>query len=225
MKTTYSVKGMHCGSCVGKVGNALSHVPGVTKVNVILKEEVAEVESTDTLSLESLSQALSGVGKYTIAPATRGSALSAQVKKLRTFLPLIIIFSLVILWTLVRQYQNGVNLMDAMLDFMGGFFLLFGGLNLVLGGLFEVLDVVLVEHRASQDRRRDGGPTLQQLQLTQALLQKHIDPLHHTVHHHLFKTLRQGRLRRLARRGGHGLGCVHHCGRLRWQLRGRHDNR
>jgi copper chaperone CopZ len=131
MRQVYSVKGMHCGSCVGKVGKALSHVPGVTKVNVLLKEEAAEVESIDTISLESLSQALAGVGKYTIAPATRGSALFAQVKKLRTFLPLILIFSLVILWTLVRQYLNGVNLMDAMLDFMGGFFLLFGALKVI----------------------------------------------------------------------------------------------
>ena len=131
MKTTYSVKGMHCGSCVGKIGKAIAHVLGVTKVNVILKDETVEVESIDMLSLEQLAHALAQVGKYTIAPQTRKSALAVKLKKLRTFLPLAIIFSFVILWTLVRQYINGPSLMDAMLDFMGGFFLLFGGLKVI----------------------------------------------------------------------------------------------
>ena len=129
MKTTYSVKGMHCGSCVGKIGKAIAHVSGVTNVSVDLAHEEAHVESAAALQLETLSEAVAKVGKYTIAPQVKKSALILFAKKTKTFLPLIIIFSLVVLWTLIRQYLYGANLTSAMLDFMGGFFLIFGGLK------------------------------------------------------------------------------------------------
>ena len=49
--------------------------------------------------------------------------------------------------------------------------LLLGGLDLVLGRFFEILDVVGVEHGARQGRRGRRGAALQELQLAQPLLQ------------------------------------------------------
>ncbi len=138
MKTTYSVKGMHCGSCVGKVEKAIAHLGGVTSVHVDLAKEEAHVESREVLSLEALSNAVAKAGKYTITQQLKKSRLEIFVKKAITFLPLIIIFSLVALWTLSRQYLYGANLMDAMLDFMGGFFLVFGSLKVASWKAFAV---------------------------------------------------------------------------------------
>ncbi len=49
--------------------------------------------------------------------------------------------------------------------------LLLGRLDLVLGRLFEVLDVVGIEHRAGTSGARSRGAALQELQLAQPLLQ------------------------------------------------------
>lgn len=49
---------------------------------------------------------------------------------LKTFLPLILIFSLILLFTLSRQLLYGWDLQRAMYDFMGSFFVVFGGFKL-----------------------------------------------------------------------------------------------
>lgn len=52
--------------------------------------------------------------------------------RFKDFIPLIVIFSLIILFTLVRQFISGDwNMMDAMSDFMAGFFLIFGSFKII----------------------------------------------------------------------------------------------
>jgi copper chaperone len=40
----FAVEGMHCQGCVRSVTGAVSHVPGVTRVDVSLEQKVATVE-------------------------------------------------------------------------------------------------------------------------------------------------------------------------------------
>ncbi len=52
--------------------------------------------------------------------------------RVKDFIPLIVIFLCIILFTLVRQFIAGDwNMMDAMNDFMAGFFLVFGTFKLI----------------------------------------------------------------------------------------------
>lgn len=50
---------------------------------------------------------------------------------LKDFLPLIIIFCIIIIFTLVRQWISGWDIKSAMNDFMAGFFLVFGGFKIL----------------------------------------------------------------------------------------------
>ena len=66
---------------------------------------------------------------------------------IKDFLPLIVIFAIIISFTVVRQWLFGAwNWMDAMNDFMGAFFIVFGCFKLVnLNGFVEayrIYDVV-----------------------------------------------------------------------------------
>ncbi len=58
--------------------------------------------------------------------------------RLKDFLPLIIIFSLIIAFTVLRQWYLGINLANAMYDFMAAFFLVFGFFKVInLAGFAE----------------------------------------------------------------------------------------
>ncbi len=50
---------------------------------------------------------------------------------LKNFLPLIIIFSLIIAFTIIMQIINGFNIHAAMYDFMGAFFVVFGFFKII----------------------------------------------------------------------------------------------
>ncbi len=51
---------------------------------------------------------------------------------LRDFLPLIIIFTAILLFTIIRQYMAGSwQLLNAMNDFMAGFFIIFGTFKII----------------------------------------------------------------------------------------------
>jgi len=49
----------------------------------------------------------------------------------KDFLPLIVIFGLIIAFTLIGQLRSGWNMTHAMNDFMGAFFIVFGGFKLL----------------------------------------------------------------------------------------------
>ena len=44
VKKEFTVGGMHCGGCAGSVTRAVSHLPGVRKVDVSLENKAATVE-------------------------------------------------------------------------------------------------------------------------------------------------------------------------------------
>ncbi|WP_397543281.1 heavy metal translocating P-type ATPase [Roseovarius salis] len=59
---TLSIDGMSCGSCVGRVENALAGVPGVKNVSVNLAGESAQLDIDETTRLRDVATALEKVG-------------------------------------------------------------------------------------------------------------------------------------------------------------------
>jgi hypothetical protein len=56
---------------------------------------------------------------------------SVQQLRFKDFVPLIIIYSIVFIFVGVKQVLYGYDLMRAMRDFMGAFFIIFGGFKLI----------------------------------------------------------------------------------------------
>ena len=120
MKTTYFIDGMHCQQCVGKVEASLGKLPGVTALVVTIGK--AEIESTQELPRQSIESALLEAGNYRLATSSWA---------IKTYIPLIIAFGSVVLWTILRRMMLGWEMQAAMYDFMGAFFLIFGALKVV----------------------------------------------------------------------------------------------
>jgi copper ion binding protein len=62
MKTTLSITGMTCEHCVKHVTSALEQIPGVSSVEVRLKENSARVEHAESVSLAGLKAAVEEAG-------------------------------------------------------------------------------------------------------------------------------------------------------------------
>jgi len=115
---TYSVKGMHCASCVAIITKKLSALDGVSKVEVNLATETARIEFTgEPLSLESLNELLGKYGFSLVEQAPPKAAapkptadrraskkqekldeLLRQKRQVQIALPLALLFFAVMLW-------------------------------------------------------------------------------------------------------------------------------
>ncbi|MDR2481090.1 MAG: cation transporter [Spirochaetaceae bacterium] len=62
MKTKVTVEGMSCEHCVKAVSSAIKEVQGVHKAEVNLKSKTAEIEHSETVTLESLKTAIEQAG-------------------------------------------------------------------------------------------------------------------------------------------------------------------
>ncbi|HQW12807.1 MAG TPA: heavy metal-associated domain-containing protein [Saprospiraceae bacterium] len=67
MKEKYSISGMTCEGCKSHVENTLRQVPGVTEVQVDLKQGEAEITSSTEVDLATLEAAMSS-SHYGIHP-------------------------------------------------------------------------------------------------------------------------------------------------------------
>ncbi len=83
-KSIFPVSGMTCASCVGRVEDALSAVPGVVSVNVNLASEKATVEYTDDMRVADLQKAAEDAG-YDLGPeaATLEDVSTASQREMR----------------------------------------------------------------------------------------------------------------------------------------------
>ncbi len=138
MKTTYSVTGMTYGKCATSVEQVISSIPEVQDVHVNFQTHKIENISSIGLSTSTLNDAVSKVGKYVVSDQLSKNYLSFYKKKIRVFLPLIIIFAIILIWTATHQAIQGFTLHNAMHDFMAGFFLIFGGLKILNWSNFAV---------------------------------------------------------------------------------------
>lgn len=124
MKQGYTIAGMTCGGCVASVREKLSKVSGVESVNVNLEKEEAEVHMKHLVPLSDLKAALPE--KYTIE--TKSAHVPMDISngksKFQQLQPLFLIFAYLFGAALLLNYQHW-NTSEAMLDFMGLFYIVF----------------------------------------------------------------------------------------------------
>ena len=123
------VAGMTCTSCVARIEYALNGVTDVQHVHVDLKQGTAMVSGSDSISRETLVQAVLGAGYSVIADEVAEAdttTASASPTSAASFAPLLVAVALIGLGSLAAGGSEGF-----MARFMGGFFLVFGGLKLL----------------------------------------------------------------------------------------------
>ncbi|MEM8846661.1 MAG: heavy metal-associated domain-containing protein [Bacteroidota bacterium] len=125
MEQTYSVTGMTCQGCVASVKEKLSKVDGVLNVVVDLEKGEASMQSSKSIALTQLQSALPT--KYTIAG--KGNVLSSresseEKSKWGQLRPLFLIFAYLLAASFLLNYKDW-STSEAMLDFMGLFYIVF----------------------------------------------------------------------------------------------------
>ena len=148
---TYQLSGMHCGSCVGRVQQALESIDGVKKAIVSLSPQEAVVNMSRHLDTATLNRAVQTAGAYSLtegvqvidtmkqAEPVMTSSLainpdSADAFSLAAYKPLLLILAFIVGVTSLVELREGEFVwMRAMNHFMAGFFLVFS--------FFKLLDV------------------------------------------------------------------------------------
>jgi len=126
MKITYSVAGMHCESCVKKIESQIQ--PHVEDIQVTLNPPQVVITTKSAPNLALLNEELKKIGKYSFSEKTESRAEpNPEVKSwFKTYLPL---FVIVLMITLVSA-QSWPDREAFMLNFMAGFFIVFGSFKL-----------------------------------------------------------------------------------------------
>jgi copper chaperone CopZ len=125
----YYISGMHCQKCANKATELIYKVPGISFAHVSLITAKLSFESTRDIQLAEFAASLANT-KFAISP--HRPALSYMVEKwFGRYRPLVIVFSVIVLWTIIHQNFVGASVHGALTDFMAGFFLILGGLKVV----------------------------------------------------------------------------------------------
>jgi copper chaperone CopZ len=126
MKITYSVTGMHCEGCVKKIESQIQ--PHVEEIRVTLNPPRAVITTKSVLSLDHLNKELSKIGEYRFSEKTESlDEPNTEIKSwFKTYQPL---FVIVLMITLVSA-QSWPDREACMLNFMAGFFIVFGSFKL-----------------------------------------------------------------------------------------------
>lgn len=134
MTQDFSVRGMTCEGCVAQVSNHLKSLEGTELVMVDLKAEKATISANRQLTLEEIQAKLPE--KYTVTDSIIPTHLlqddPTATSKWRQLRPLILVFGYLIGGTVLMN-ATAWNTKDAMLDFMGLFYMVFS--------FFKLLDV------------------------------------------------------------------------------------
>ncbi len=136
MTHTYIVKGMTCNGCRTDVEKRLQAISGVQNATVTLENEQAVISMNSHVAIETFQNALPE--KYTIQEKKNVFDNSAFAKaepkksKLEQLKPLFLILGYISVATILLNYQRE-SLDEAMLDFMGMFYIVFS--------FFKMLDL------------------------------------------------------------------------------------
>ncbi|MGB1480757.1 MAG: heavy-metal-associated domain-containing protein [Flavobacteriales bacterium] len=126
------VTGMTCTSCVARVENALSEVGGVEHVHVDLKQGTAMVSGNGDLGRNELVSAVVGAGYSVVSAAVAEAEEQATKDVSRTTTTLLSLAPLFVAVGLIGAGSLASGGMEGFMGrFMGGFFLVFGGLKLL----------------------------------------------------------------------------------------------
>ena len=131
MKTTFKISGMTCNGCRSTVENKLSSLDGVDNVQVNLTNGEAIIYSKNPISFSLISNSLPS--KYrvirNIPDQDNEMIKSNKIKQLK---PLFIILGYISVTSILLNFRNW-NSTNAMLDFMGLFYIIFS--------FFKILDI------------------------------------------------------------------------------------
>ena len=131
MKTTFKISGMTCNGCRSTVENKLSSLDGIDNVQVDLNNGEAIVYSKNPISFSLISNSLPSKYKVISKRDAKDNMIikSSKIKQLK---PLFIILGYISVTSILLNYRNW-NSTNAMLDFMGLFYIIFS--------FFKILDI------------------------------------------------------------------------------------
>lgn len=138
MRKTYIISGMTCNGCKDSVEKKLSAIKGVTNVFVDLEKAEASLDVQSPVPVSQLQQALPD--KYVVSEKKNifdtsvldKKSITPQKTKVQELQPLFIIFGYITITSVLLNYKDW-NINDAMLDFMGLFYIVFS--------FFKILDL------------------------------------------------------------------------------------
>jgi copper chaperone CopZ len=123
---TYTVLGMTCNGCRTGVEGSLKAIPGVIDAQVSLEKEEAVVTFSSPLTVAALQKGLKP--KFTITAKAQEQAFASTVEgassKWVQLRPLFLIFGYITAASILMHYKEW-NGREAMLDFMGLFYVVF----------------------------------------------------------------------------------------------------
>ena len=140
MKKTYTISGMTCNSCKSTIHQNLNEIPEIESVEINLEKSEATIFMKSNIDISKLQNALPSKFYIEEKAIDDSSALinepsieSDQEKsKLQQLKPLLIIFIYISVASILMNFKNW-NSGEAMLDFMGLFYIVFS--------FFKMLDL------------------------------------------------------------------------------------
>ena len=135
MKSILQISGMTCEGCRLSVEDKLSTLNGVDNVHVDLTRGQAVIYSKNPVSLSLIKETLppkySLINEEDVNLDTHGD-ITIKASKIHQLKPLFIILGYIFIASILLNYKNW-NLTNAMLDFMGLFYIIFS--------FFKILDI------------------------------------------------------------------------------------
>ena len=131
MKSIFKVSGMTCNGCKLSVEDKLSSLDGVDKAYVDLTKGEAIVHSKSPISFSLISDSLPPKYKVTRTENSQNNE-TIKVSKIKQLKPLFIILAYISITSLLLNFKNWDST-NAMLDFMGLFYIIFS--------FFKILDI------------------------------------------------------------------------------------
>lgn len=134
---TYTIQGMTCGSCVAKVKSELLKLGDIVSADVQLQSPQATLEMSQHISTNSLQQAISKAGDYSITEADGGMSgvkhpVNNGAEEGNSYFPIFLIFGFIAGITLLIQITKySFSWVQWMTHFMAGFFLVFSFFKLM----------------------------------------------------------------------------------------------
>ncbi len=141
MTHTYTIEGMHCGSCISRVKEAISRIAGISSVDVTLSPPQAKVSMKDHVPMDTIRNAVAEAGSFKlveehkqITPVAVTAPVQTIATTIKTYYPLILILVFIIGSTFLFEISAGsFDIHRSMNHFMAGFFLVFS--------FFKLLDI------------------------------------------------------------------------------------
>ena len=131
MKSIFKISGMTCNGCKLSVEDKLSSLDGVDKAYVDLTKGEAIVHSKNPISFSLISDSLPPKYKVTKTENSQNNE-TIKVSKFKQLKPLFIILAYISITSLLLNFKNWDST-NAMLDFMGLFYIIFS--------FFKILDI------------------------------------------------------------------------------------